>query len=175
MNFNMQPTHLKNEIVKLVPLQESDFERLFVVASNPLVWEQHPNPNRYKKEIFRNYFDGAMLSKDAFIILDAQTNQVIGSSHFYDIDKANKSIKIGYTFIGIEFWGKSFNKSMKQLMINYAFERFNKVIFDIGATNFRSQKAIQKIGATKIGEQEVTYFGEVSKLNFVYQLSKSEL
>jgi N-acetyltransferase len=172
MNFNIQPAHLKNEIVQLVPLLESDFDRLYHVASNPLVWEQHPNPNRYKKEAFRNYFDGAILSKGAFIILDSQTNQVIGSSRFYDIDLDNKSIKIGYTFIGIDFWGKNFNKSMKKLMLDYAFEKFEKVIFDIGATNFRSQKAIQKIGATKIGEQVVTYFGEVPKLNFIYQISK---
>lgn len=172
MNFNIQPAHLKNEIVQLVPLLESDFDRLYQVASNPLVWEQHPNPNRYKKEAFRNYFDGAILSKGAFIILDSQTNHVIGSSRFYDIDLDNKSIKIGYTFIGIDFWGKNFNKSMKKLMLDYAFEEFEKVIFDIGATNFRSQKAIQKIGATKIGEQVVTYFGEVPKLNFIYQISK---
>lgn len=172
MNFNIQPTHLKNEIVQLVPLLEPDFDRLYQVASNPLVWEQHPNPNRYKKEAFRNYFDGAILSKGAFIIIDSQTNQVIGSSRFYDIDLDNKSIKIGYTFIGIDFWGKNINKSMKKLMLDYAFEKFEKVIFDIGATNFRSQKAIEKIGASKIGEQVVTYFGEVPKLNFIYQISK---
>ena len=172
MEFNLQPKHLINEKVHLIPLQASDLDRLYEVASNQLVWEQHPTPTRYKKEVFQIYFDGAILSKGAFIVLDAKTNQVVGSSRFYDIDEENKSIKIGYTFIGIDFWGKDFNRNMKTLMINYAFTKFDKVIFDVGATNLRSQKAVQKIGGTKIGEEEVAYYGENVKLNFVYQISK---
>jgi N-acetyltransferase len=171
-DFNLQPNHLKNQLIELVPLQETDFDRLFLVASDPLVWEQHPNKNRYKKEDFKTYFDGAMQSQGAFIVLDSQTGDVVGSSRFYDLDSQNKSIKIGYTFIGIKFWGSNYNQNMKSLMINHAFETIDKVIFEIGAQNFRSQKAIAKIGATKIEEQEITYYGEDSKLNFVYQICK---
>lgn len=173
MNLDIQPLHLKNEIVQLVPLQESDFERLFEVASNPKVWEQHPNPNRYQKEVFRNYFEGAILSQGAFIVLDSQTKKVVGCSRFYDFNADMNSIKIGYTFIGINFWGKDFNKNMKSLMINHAFEKLENVIFDIGANNIRSQIAISKIGAIKIGEQIIEYYGEEPKLNFIYQVSKS--
>jgi N-acetyltransferase len=86
----------------------------------------------------------------------------------------NKSIKIGYTFIGIDFWGKEFNKNLKKLMIGHAFKNLNTVIFDIGANNIRSQKAITKIGAIKIDEQIVEYYGEAPKLNFVYQISKKD-
>lgn len=170
--FNLQPTHLKNQLIALVPLQETDFERMFLVASNPLVWEQHPNKNRYKKEDFLTYFDGAMQSQGAFIVLDSQTGDVVGSSRFYDLDLQNKSIKIGYTFIGIQFWGSNYNQNMKSLMINHAFQTLDKVIFEIGANNYRSQKAIEKIGATKVDEQEIKYYGEDSKLNFVYQICK---
>ena len=172
MKLDLQPNQLKDEIVTLVPLQESDFDRLFEVASDPMVWEQHPNPNRYKKEDFRKYFEGAILSKGAFIVLDSQTQEVIGCSRFYDFNARTNSIKIGYTFIGTKFWGKNFNKNMKSLMINHAFEKFGNILFDVGANNIRSQRAISKIGATKIGEQEIEYYGEESKLNYIYQISK---
>jgi N-acetyltransferase len=172
MEIDLQPNFLKNKLVTLVPLQESDFDGLYNVASNPLVWEQHPNPSRYQKEVFRNYFEGAMLSKGAMLVLDTKSYQVIGCSRFYDLDLVTKSIKIGYTFIGIDFWGGGFNKSMKSLMINHAFESLDKIYFDVGATNIRSQIAIERVGAIKIEEKIVEYYGEKPKLNFVYIIEK---
>lgn len=62
---------------------------------------------------------------------------------------------------------------MKLLMINYTFEKLDNVIFDIGSNNLRSQIAISRIGATKIGEQIIEYYGEEPKLNFIYRISKS--
>ena len=46
--LNLQPTHLANEWVTLIPLKETDFEKLYAIASDALIWEQHPNKNRYK-------------------------------------------------------------------------------------------------------------------------------
>lgn len=172
MKLDLQPNQLKNEIVTLIPLQETDLDRLFEVASNPLVWEQHPNPNRYMKEDFKKYFEGAIFSKGAFIVIDSQTNEVVGCSRYYDFNPDANSIKIGYTFIGTKFWGQNFNKNMKSLMINYALEKLENIIFEIGANNIRSQMAISKIGATKIGEQIIEYYGEKPKLNFIYQINK---
>ena len=54
MTFDIQPKHLQNELIKLVPLHENDFEELYEVASDPLVWEQHPNKLRYQREVFQN-------------------------------------------------------------------------------------------------------------------------
>jgi RimJ/RimL family protein N-acetyltransferase len=177
MSFNLQPIDLKNEIILLIPLQENDFEELYVVASDPLVWEQHPNKLRYQRDVFQNYFEGAMLSKGAFLIRDTKTNEVIGSSRFYDyIEKENStetSVLIGYTFIGRKFWGKGYNKALKKIMLDYAFQFVDKVYFHIGAFNIRSQKAIEKIGALKVDEFEVEYYGEESKLNFVYLITKN--
>jgi N-acetyltransferase len=172
MEFDIQPNYLKNELVRLIPLQEIDFEELYAVASDPLVWEQHPNKLRYQRNVFQNYFEGALQSQGAFLIRETTTNEVIGSSRFYDLDTENSEIKIGYTFLGRKFWGNGYNKALKALMINYAHQYVNHINFDIGANNIRSQKAILKIGAVKIKEQEVEYYGEESKLNFVYQISK---
>jgi RimJ/RimL family protein N-acetyltransferase len=103
MKFIQQPRHLENELIKLVPLNENDFEELYAVASDKLIWEQHPNKLRYQKEVFQNFFEGAIESKGAFFVRDAKTNEPIGSSRFYDYNENEKSVLIGYTFIGRKF------------------------------------------------------------------------
>jgi len=173
MKFDLQYKKLQNELIRLTPLQETNFEELYAVASDPLVWEQHPNKLRYQRDVFQNYFEGAMLSKGAFIIRDNKTNEVVGCSRYYDYDEIESSVLIGYTFIGIKFWGKDYNKALKKLMLDYAFQFVNKVYFHIRAFNYRSQKAIEKIGATKVDEFEVEYYGETSKLNFIYLITKN--
>lgn len=169
--MNLQPV-LENDLVRLIPLKESDFDALFEVASDPLIWEQHPNKNRYQKEVFQNFFDGAMESKGAFIIIDKKSNRSIGSTRFYDLDACAKSVLIGYTFYGRKFWGSTYNPSVKKLMLDYAFQFLDRVYFHIGAENIRSQKAIERLGAIKVREIEVAYHGEPEKLNFEYVIEK---
>lgn len=171
--MHLQPT-LQNETIKIIPLKEEDFEKLYAVASDPLVWEQHPNKNRYQREVFQNFFKGAMESKGAFMVLNNETGELMGSSRYYDFNKENKSVSIGYTFLGRKFWGGKYNPSLKKLMLNYAFKYADNVLFHIGAVNLRSQKAIERLGAEKIAEEEIAYFGEESKLNFVYRITKSD-
>lgn len=174
MAFDLQPNLLHDDLVKLIPLKESDFQELYAIGSNPKVWEQHPNPNRYRLEDFTNYFKGAIESKGAFIVLDAKTNETVGCSRYYDYKEEENSVLIGYTFVGTKFWGSGYNKSMKKLMLDYAFQFVDKVYFHIGAFNIRSQKAIEKIGAVKVDEFEVEYYGETSKLNFSYAINKTD-
>jgi RimJ/RimL family protein N-acetyltransferase len=171
--FQLQPT-LSNEKVLLEPLQLTDFDRLYQVASDPLVWEQHPNKNRYQRSEFENYFKGAMESGGAFLMSDKQTGEVIGSSRFYDWDKEKKNVLIGYTFLSRACWGKQYNKVIKTLMLNHAFQFAVTVQFHVGAQNIRSQIAMCRIGGEKVGEMEVAYYGEPAKVNFVYQISKSK-
>lgn len=165
---------LENEQVKLYPLQEADFEELYRVASDPLVWEQHPNKDRWKEEVFRVFFDGAIQSKGAFKIVDKTTGAIAGSTRFYDYDEQENSILIGYTFYARTYWGKGFNRSVKALMLDYIFRFVSRVYFHIGAGNTRSQIAIGHVGARKIAEQEIAYFREAPKLNFVYAIDKDD-
>jgi len=173
MNIDIQPL-LENENIILYPLQETDFDALFNVASDPKIWEQHPNKDRWKKEVFRNFFDGAIQSKGAYKIVDKSTGNTIGSTRFYDYNDQEKSIFIGYTFYAVACWGTGINRLVKATMLNYIFQFVSKVNFHIGADNIRSQIAINRLGAEKIDEQEVTYFGEASKLNYVYEISKAK-
>lgn len=173
MNINIQPT-LENENVILHPLQDKDFDDLYAVASDPKIWEQHPNKDRCKIEVFKVFFDGAMQSKGAFKIVNKASGHVMGSTRFYDHNLEENSISIGYTFYGREYWGKGFNHSVKSLMLDYIFQFVSKVHFHIGAENIRSQIAIGRLGTTKIDEQEIAYFGEQAKLNYIYCLTKEE-
>nr|WP_294859897.1 GNAT family N-acetyltransferase [uncultured Fluviicola sp.] len=169
--FSIQPI-LENEQLILYPLQENDFEDLYQVASDPKIWEQHPNKDRWKRDIFQNFFNGAMQSKGAFKIIDKSTGKIIGCTRYYGYHEAENFILIGYTFYGTSSWGKGINPIVKKLMLDYIFQFVPKVQFHIGATNLRSQIAISRLGAEKIGEEEIAYFGEPSKLNFIYEITK---
>ncbi len=173
MQPDLQPT-LSNEFVKIEPLKEEHFEILFIVASDPLIWEQHPNKDRYKEEIFRNFFKGAIESGGAFLITDAKTNQPVGSSRYYGYEKDNDLVSIGYTFISRDHWGTTCNSALKALMLDHAFGFVNSVLFHIGAVNIRSQKAILKLGAVKTGESEMEYYGESKNLNYIYTMTKDQ-
>jgi N-acetyltransferase len=173
MNFNIQPT-LENDKVILYPLQEDDFEALYAVASDPRVWEQHPNKDRWKREVFTTFFEGAIQSKGAFKIVDKATGEIAGSTRIYDYNEQDNSILIGYTFFGTAYWGKGFNPSVKSLLLNYLFDFVSQVHFHIGASNVRSQIAIGRLGAKKTGELEVAYYGELPKLNYIYSIEKEE-
>jgi N-acetyltransferase len=172
MLINWQPKNLKNEVIQLIPLEENQFEALYLVANDELLWEQHPNKLRYQRDVFQNFFDGAIQSNGAFLVLDRKTNEVVGSSRFYDYDEEEKSVLIGYTFIGRNFWGIGYNAAMKKVMLDYAFQFVDKVYFHVGASNFRSQKAMEKLGAKKIDEIKVAYYGEDEKLNFIYMMEE---
>lgn len=171
MSVFVQPI-LENEQVIMHPLQESDFEALYATASDPKIWEQHPNKDRWKKEVFRVFFDGAIQSKGAYRIVDKATENVIGSTRFYDYDESDNSILIGYTFYATAYWGKGVNKMVKRLMLDHIFQFVDKVHFHVGAGNVRSQIAMDRVGGIKTGEQEVAYFGEATKLNFVYTITR---
>lgn len=149
--IDWQPRNLKNDKVKLLPVTQSDYDEMYAVSSDPLLWEQHPAP-RHEEELFREYFKEAITSGTAFTIRDAQTNEIIGSSRYYEIDEANKSVAIGYTFLARKYWGGEYNKALKSLMLDHAFQFVDKVIFHIGQGNKRSQLGTGKIGAVRTAE-----------------------
>ncbi|KQW98845.1 GNAT family N-acetyltransferase [Flavobacterium sp. Root420] len=169
--FNLQPEFLEDDITKLVPLEETHFNALFEIASDPLLWEQHPIKDRYKKEVFQSFFDAALDSKSGFVIVNAATNEIIGTTRFYDYKPENSSIAIGYTFLDRKYWGGSYNKSNKKLLIDYAFQHVDSIFFHIGAENFRSQKAVLKLGATKVNEMNFPPTAD-GILHFEYELVK---
>ena len=149
---DLQPT-LEGSLVRLRPLRVDDFDALYAVAKDPLIWEQHPQRERYQEETFRAFFREAMDSQGALLALDATTGQAIGSSRYHGYDPARSEVEIGWTFLARSHWGGACNGEMKQLMLRHAFRFVDRVVFLIGPQNFRSQRAVEKIGAVRAGSR----------------------
>jgi N-acetyltransferase len=166
MPFNLQPT-LKGELLELRPLQAEHFDRLFAVASDPLIWEQHPTKERYQEEVFKAFFRDALASGGALTAIDSKTGQCIGSSRFHGYDEQKSEIEIGWTFLARSHWGGAYNREMKRLMLDHAFKFVKHVVFLVGLQNLRSQRAVEKIGAIRVGNRRDAEGRE----SFVYQIT----
>jgi N-acetyltransferase len=163
----MRQPFLKGELLELRPLRPEDFDNLYAVASDPLIWEQHPHNTRYQEEVFRKFFRDALASGGALIAIDSATGGVIGSSRYDGYDQEKSQVEIGWTFLARSHWGGVYNGEMKRLMLEHAFKFVDNVIFVIGTHNFRSQKAVEKLGAVRVGS---TVDGGGADC-FVYRLS----
>ena len=150
MPFDLQPT-LKGDLLELRPLRAEDFASLYAVASDPQIWEQHPAHDRWKEDVFRGFFRGALECGGALIAIDAKDGSVIGSSRYHGHDVGRSEIEIGWTFLARRCWGGAHNGEMKQLMLRHAFQFVDRVIFLVGPTNRRSQRSVEKIGGVRAG------------------------
>lgn len=173
MPFDLQP-RLENRWIRLRPLRPEDFEALYAVASDPLLWEQHPSRNRHERAVFENYFEGAMASSGAVLIFDNESGEVLGSSRYYEWNEAERTIAIGYTFIARSHWGRGYNRQLKTLMLEHAFRFVDAVLFHVGESNLRSRIAMEKLGATLIGEAAIAYYGEPSNQNVIYRIEHAD-
>lgn len=142
-------------MVELRPLRVDDWHELFAVASDREIWAQHPASDRYKEEIFRKFFDDALATGSAFATVDRATGHVIGSTRYYGFDPISREIEIGWTFLARSYWGGKHNGEAKQLMLDYAFQFADRVLFVIGAANKRSRMAVERIGAHLLEERSV--------------------
>ncbi len=148
--FDPQP-RLSGELLELRPLRPDDFEALFRVASDPLIWEQHPERTRYQEATFRTFFAEALASGGALLAVDRASGAVIGSSRYHQYDAERRVVEIGWTFLARACWGGRYNGEMKRLMLDHAFRSVDRVRFVIGPDNRRSQRAVEKIGGVHAG------------------------
>ncbi len=150
MSFDRQPV-LVGELLELRPLRADDFEALFRVAADPLIWEQHPDRDRYREATFRAFFAEALTSGGALVALDRANGRIIGSSRYHGYDAERSVIEIGWSFLARAYWGGRYNGEMKRLMLEHAFQSVERVRFIIGPDNRRSQRAVEKIGGVPAG------------------------
>jgi RimJ/RimL family protein N-acetyltransferase len=168
MPFELQP-NLKGRLVELRPLRAEDFDDLYAVAADPLIWEQHPVRDRYQEEVFKAFFHQALDSRGALITVDAQNGRVIGSSRFHGYSEEKSEVEIGWTFLARSHWGGAYNGEMKQLMLRHAFRFVNSVIFLVGPQNLRSQRAVEKLGGVCVGTRPDAGGRE----SFIYRITTS--
>ena len=168
--FNFQPT-LVGHSIRLRPLRADDFEELYLAASDPLVWAQHPEPTRFQRDVFENsFFKSAVLSGSAFVVVDNATDKIIGSTRYYEWNEQKAEVAIGYTFLARSHWGGVTNSEMKQLMLEHAFRWASTVWLHIGKDNIRSRKAAEKIGAVFTHESNKEINGRLRETAF-YKIS----
>ena len=169
--IDWQPS-LSGPLLQLRPLGPQDFEALYAAGSDPLIWEQHPERDRYQRQQFERYFQSGLESKGALIAVDTVTGEVIGCSRFTNFVQAQSEIEIGYTFLIRRCWAKGYNREFKDLMLNYAFQFVDNVVFVVGEHNLRSRKAVEKLGATYV-KRKLRAPKPCDEFSVVYQLSKS--
>lgn len=169
--MNKQP-HLKGELLEIRPLTADDFDGLYKAASDPLIWELHPQPDRYKPDVFKSFFDEAMASNGALAIVDPKTSEIIGASRYYDYLPDDSSVIIGYTFLTRKYWGGVYNFDLKKQMVNYALKHVKTAYFQVGLKNLRSQKAMEKIGGINTGIQEIPVSYAPPKKSYIYKIEK---
>ena len=150
MPFDLQPV-LSGDLIVLRPLHAEDYESLYAIAADPLIWAQHPASNRHESSVFQEFFRDALASGGALIALDRADGRVIGSSRYHGYDAVRSEVEIGWTFLARSHWGGRYNGEMKRLMLKHAFQYVERVIFLVGPHNVRSQRAVERIGAVRAG------------------------
>jgi RimJ/RimL family protein N-acetyltransferase len=151
--FDAQPV-LRGALVALRPLRLDDYGDLFAVASDPLIWEQHPARNRHEPAVFREFFREALASGGALLVSDAATGRAIGSSRFHGYSEARSEVEIGWTFLARSHWGGRHNGELKRLMLEHAFHSVASVVFFVSPGNVRSQRAVEQIGGVLAPEPD---------------------
>ena len=168
---DFQPTLIGPTVI-VRPVTVADWVELFDAGSDPEIWKVHPRFDRYTEPVFREYFDGAVDSKMAFVFVDRSTNRLIGSSRYYGYEPECSEVEIGWTFIVRSHWGGPTNREVKRLMLDHAFTFVDTVIFWVGEKNWRSQRAMTKIGGVR---RDGLFTRELSGAapSFIFEIGKS--
>lgn len=164
--LDLQPI-LTGEHMIMRPLESQDFENLFAVASDPLIWSQHPDPGRGTREGFPPFFEDALVSKSCLVAVDAARRTVIGCSRYSNYVPGQR-ITIGYTFLARGYWGGVVNAEMKRLMLRHAFTDVQTVQFTVAERNLRSRRAVEKLGAELTEAEDAPRWGQV---HVIYRLT----
>jgi N-acetyltransferase len=106
------------------------------------------------------------------VAIDRATQKIIGCSRYCDYQPENSVVEIGWTFLARSHWGGKFNGEMKRLMLDHAFRFVDRVVFVIGPTNFRSQKAVEKIGGRLLGRMDRTNPDGVVEERVVFEITR---
>ena len=163
---------MEDERIRIRPLGAEDYHALFEISSDPLLWEQHPAKERSTPEGFRKWFDDAMATGKALFIEEKSTGKPIGTSRYKEVEDDPETLEIGWTFIARAFWGNGYNGVIKRLMMQHAFTEYQRIFFFVDKQNFRSQKAVEKIGGRRIPESSPVLRQSRAEKSFIYFITK---
>ncbi len=171
--INLQPSY-KNKLVSIRPLKVEDKEKLFRVAADPLIWEQHQCKDRWQIDQFELFFDDSIKSKGCLVVIDNKQDEIIGSSRLKIITDHKPAIEIGWSFLARSYWGGVYNRSVKSILIEHAFRSVDHVLFYIDHNNIRSQKAVKKLGGKLIRKSSYSKYIKREPSTLTFLLKKEE-
>ncbi len=171
--FDFQPS-LAGNLILLRPLSPDDFEALYQASSDPLIWVQLPRVERHRRDVFEQFFAESLSLRTTLAIVECDSLKLVGSSRFARHSEERNEVEIGWTFLTRRCWGKGHNAEAKQLMLEHAFSFVDSVFFVAAATNLRSRRAIEKMGAKF--EQEIDWppDAEIQDESMMYRLTKKD-
>jgi N-acetyltransferase len=174
---------LENDAVLLRPLTINDFDNLVSFARNePEIWK-FSLVSVQGEDGLKNYIEKAVEQRNfgieyPFIVFDKHTQQYAGSTRFYDIQPANKSLQLGYTWYGKKFQGTLVNKNCKLMLLQFAFEELGmeRVEFRADNNNNRSKAAMKSIGCIEEGvlRSHLPYKTGVRRDSIILSILKTE-
>lgn len=174
--MNRQPT-LEGPALRLRPLQADDWDALYAVASDPLIWALHPGHDRWQETVFRTFFADALAQGGALVAIeraDSTTqDRIVGSSQYRYHDPADGgSVEIGWTFLERALWGGAANREMKRLMLEHAFRFVDRADFLVGEDNIRSRAPMTKIGGRLSGRTSVDEMAGRQVRHVVFEITR---
>lgn len=151
-NWINHSTILKGNVIDLIPLEAHHLKELYIAAADKELWQLIPT-DCSDKETFYTTYRFALKERESgnqypFVIIHKPTQKLIGSTRLFEIYPQDKKLEIGWTWITKEFWGTTVNLECKLLLLTFCFEVLgtNRVQLKTRDTNYRSRKAIEKIG-----------------------------
>jgi N-acetyltransferase len=170
---DLQPT-LTGETIELRPTTPDDWQPLFAVASDPLIWTVHPAHDRWQEPVFRAYFDDALASRGSLTIRERNTGRVIGASRYSQAFVGPGEVEVGWTFLARDHWGGTTNRELKRLMLEHAFRWFDPVVFAVGKDNVRSRRAMEKIGGRLRTDVQHRLMAGRQETHVLYEIRKAD-
>jgi RimJ/RimL family protein N-acetyltransferase len=153
--IQVAPVVLRGEGVRLEPLQPDHANGLYNRGRTAADWSYMPRACFIDLADVRQWIDEAIAAPDElpFAIVETGKDRVVGSTRYLNIRPEHRSLEIGWTWLGQEWQRTGVNTEAKLLLLSHAFERLGcvRVEFKTDARNLRSQRALERIGATREG------------------------
>lgn len=170
--MDRQPT-LDGPTLHLRPLRPDDWDALFAVACDPLIWEVHPAHDRWQEPVFRLFFADALEQGGALAVIERSSGRIAGSSRFQAFDPGDGgSVEIGWTFLERALWGGAANRELKRLMLEHALHFVERVDFRVGEDNGRSRAAMARIGGRLSGRTSVAEMAGRQVRHVIFEITR---
>lgn len=155
--MNLEHTTLTGHSVRLEPLGPQHADDLAAFAGDERIWTYLDEPAPWDRAAVDTFIADARADQDrgvrlAYAVVDQTTDHAIGSTSYIDIRLADRGVEIGWTWMSPAAWGTGANTEAKYLLLAHAFDAGAiRVAIKTDLRNFRSQRAIDHLGATREG------------------------